>query len=109
MGTDTAAAGPEAGASGSGPRSCRRLGGFGRLGREVGEDDSIVGPQGRGHRLPYPARLDRFVAAHLGVDPLRLVEEAGVHREPIRPFADPLPARLDPPAMPGAAPLETPL
>ena len=83
-------------------RRSHRVGGDGhawppsaRFGRNVGQHHAVVGAQAGAIASRTRGRIDRRIAADLGVDPLRLIEEAGVHRQPIGSFGDPLQAGLD--------------
>jgi hypothetical protein len=66
-----------------------------RVDGEIDEHHPIVGAQSYRNALADPGCVDRRVAADLAVDPHRLIEEAGVLREPIGPLAHLFQAPLD--------------
>src|SRR5438132_10200962 len=68
---------------------------FRQLAGKVGHHQPVVGSQAGLHGRLHALSVNRGVAADLGVDALRLIEQAGIHREAIGAFRDPLKAPLD--------------
>ena len=57
---------------------------------QVGQDEPVVRPEGRGGDLEDRLRRDREIARQHLVDEARVVEQRRVHRQPVGAFLDPL-------------------